>query len=88
MAVGRPPVRNAEADSPVAFRTQCPFDPLVAHFGHQFVHVHAGVIAGDIGVKVLPQSLHAVVVWAVRRQEVQPNPPAEPANAARVIWLL
>ena len=28
MAVGRSPVRNAETDSPVAHRTQCPFDPL------------------------------------------------------------
>ena len=42
MTVGRSPVLNAEADSPVAYRTQCPFNPLalfpIFHFPRAFMN--------------------------------------------------
>src|SRR5262249_48100891 len=53
---------------------------LVANLDYKVVHVLTPVIARDVGMQVLPQSLDPVVVRAIRRQEVQPDPPAEPGQ--------
>src|SRR5262245_23393166 len=47
------------------------------HVAEQSVHVGACVIAGNIGVQVLPRSFDPVVVRTVRRQKMQSDPAAE-----------
>jgi len=40
---------------------------VAPHFGHEFLHRRASVVAGDVVVQVLPSSLDPIVVGAVRR---------------------
>src|SRR5262245_26814569 len=47
------------------------------HFAEQSIHVGACVIAGNIGVQVLPRSFDPVVVRTVRRQKRQSDPASE-----------
>ena len=41
------------------------------HLVHQLLHRRAAVVASDVVVQVLPDTLDPIVVWAVRRQKVQ-----------------
>ena len=40
------------------------------HFAHQLLHPRAAVVARHVVVQVFPDPLDAIVVGAVRRQEV------------------
>jgi hypothetical protein len=42
------------------------------YFGHEFLHSRAPVVSRDLVVQVLPDSIDAIVVRAIRWQEVQP----------------
>ena len=49
-----------------------PSGQIEPYFGHELLHSRAPVVSCDVVVQVLPDSFDAVVVRAIRWQEVQP----------------
>ena len=45
-----------------------------SHFGHKLLHSRAAVVTRHVVVQVFPEPLDAIVVGAVRRQEVELDP--------------
>ena len=64
-------VSETISSEPDRMAAQVPGDPP-----HQFVNGSAAVIAGDVGVHFAPEPLDVVVLRAIGRQEVQPEPEA------------
>ena len=58
----------------VVFSLAIPGPQVAVHVLHQFVDALATVVSSDIGMQVLPSTFDLVVVRAIRRQELQPQP--------------
>ncbi len=52
-------------------------EQVLAGFGEQRAHGATAVVAGDVGMQVLPGALDAVGVGAIGRKEVQEDAPTE-----------
>ena len=52
------------------------FTEIVTDVSHELLHVGTRVIAGDVGMQILPSPLDFVVVRTVRREKVQSDPPS------------
>src|SRR5271170_5607371 len=50
---------------------------IPAGVGEELLHRLAAVVAGDVGMEVLPDALDAIGIGTVRREEVQNDPAAE-----------
>ncbi len=47
---------------------------VAPHFGPELLHRRAPVVAGNVVVQVLPDTLNAIVIWAIGRQEMEYDP--------------
>src|ERR1700693_1593574 len=51
-----------------------PSGQVEPYFGHELLHSRAPVVSRHVVVQILPDSFNAIVVRAIRWQEVQPYP--------------